>query len=78
MLFSDDLVLLATSEDDLQHYSYNLNVQLNATWKYQQKRHIIAFQEKEPVPSKTYADKRTLIRAKKSLILVICCHIKER
>jgi len=35
-------------------------LQLNATWKYQQKNKILTIQEKELTPSKWYVDNRVL------------------
>jgi hypothetical protein len=39
MNFADDLVLLAASEDDLQHSLYNFKLEeKNTPWKYPQRR----------------------------------------
>jgi hypothetical protein len=49
MIFADDLVLLAASEDDLQQCLYNFKL---VAEKYSmEKTKIMAFCGKEPVPS---------------------------
>jgi hypothetical protein len=56
MIFADDLVLLAASEHDLQHFLYNIKL---VAEKYSmeistEKTKVMAFCGKEPVPSKFF------------------------
>jgi hypothetical protein len=58
MLFADDLVL-ATSVNHLQQSIYNLNTtatEHNMEISAKQKIKILAFQEKQPIPSKVCID----------------------
>jgi hypothetical protein len=62
--FADDLVLLAASEDDLQHSLYNFKL---VAEKYSmeistEKTKIMAFCGKEPVPSKICLNNKILER----------------
>jgi hypothetical protein len=64
MIFADDLVLLAASEDDLQHSLYNFKL---VAEKYSmeistEKTEIMAFCGKEPVPSKICLNNKILKR----------------
>jgi hypothetical protein len=67
MVFSDDLVLLATSEGNLPHSVYNLNtVTTTCNMKMStEKAKILAFQGKEPIPSRVCVDNRILERVNK-------------
>jgi hypothetical protein len=62
MIFADDLVLLAASEHDLQHFLYNIKL---VAEKYSmeistEKTKVMAFCGKEPVPSKIFLNKKIL------------------
>jgi hypothetical protein len=67
MMFADDLVFLATSQDDLQQSIYNLNKIIT---KYNtkistEKTEIVAFLGKKPILSKICTDNRIVERATK-------------
>jgi hypothetical protein len=79
MLSADDLIFIATSEDDLQHSIYNLKT---IKPKYNiimstEKTKILAFQRKEPIPSEVCIDKRILEELINSPMLDVHCHIKK-
>jgi hypothetical protein len=64
MIFADDLVLLAASEDDLQHsfYSFKLVAEKYSMEISTEKTKIMAFCGKEPVPSKICLNNKILER----------------
>jgi hypothetical protein len=81
MIFADDLVLLAASEDDLQHSLYNFKLEAE---KYSleistEKTKIMVFCGKAPVPSKICLNNKILERINefKYLILAINYHLWE-
>ena len=54
LLFADDQIIIATSEDDLQHAAYNLQ-QVVSDFGFQistDKTKVMAFKGKYPIPSK--------------------------
>jgi hypothetical protein len=67
MIFADDLVLLAASEDDLQHslYIFKLLAEKHSMEISTEKTKIMAFCGKEPVPSKICLNNKILERVNK-------------